>query len=141
MTDAYHDGLGPDDPEPDIHGPDTEEAATMSETTYWRLTKSSAHHLAGVIYGPNVDPKFRASFGDQGEFVEVHPVGTTAELERLRGIEARAREYVDQWAIIEADPQYQNVWFLAANHGMPYTGPRCEDEFNALCAVLGEEGT
>ena len=48
-----------------------------------------------------------------------------------------AISFVRKLDVIHADPQYQSLWVLTANRGMPYTGPDYSGEFQSLKHRLG----
>lgn len=50
--------------------------------------------------------------------------------------ELAAQRLVDKLELIHKDEQYKSIWFLAANHGLNYTGPKYEKELKALKEAL-----
>lgn len=68
------------------------------------------------------------------------PLYTTPPAASAVAVDEAARALVAKLKVIHDDPQYQNVWVTACNHGAPYNGPTYEKELAALTAALGSAG-
>lgn len=53
-------------------------------------------------------------------------------------LHAAARALVEKIDAIHASPDYEAVWALAGNRGLPYRGPNYSGELQGLRAILGE---
>lgn len=58
------------------------------------------------------------------------------ELSDMMKIINAAKALVDKLDLIEADPKFQSVWVMTANHGVPYTGPTYSYEKQILRNAL-----
>lgn len=50
-----------------------------------------------------------------------------------------ARALVDKLEAIHANPEYQSVWVMSANRGVPYTGPQYTEELKSLKAAIAAQ--
>jgi hypothetical protein len=59
---------------------------------------------------------------------------------KYEALQRAATAMVEKIDAIHASPDYQAVWILAANLGMPYRGPDYSGELQALRAALSGGG-
>lgn len=75
-----------------------------------------------------------------GKVMEKHTLavleGVFEELDKREAVAAAARALVEKIDAIHASPEYEAVWTLASNRGLPYRGPNYSGELQALRAVL-----
>lgn len=93
-------------------------------------TYSQYPELARVIMDSVIDAL------DELESAASPPARPAAPEDRERAAREAALALVEKLDLIHANPEYQSVWILSANHGRPYAGPTYSEELAALKAAL-----
>lgn len=92
----------------------------------------------GVLQLPGQTTEAEALKNLYGEIGMPLPDGVRRTVSAPRDIRVAAKALADRLRLIETSPEYQAVFVLTANRGMPYTGPNYAAELKALDSVLIE---